>query len=138
MVVVRRGLAFVLDFVFLSLFFFPITYLYSGRWVMTYEDHLWGILDPICIVFLFIIFAYFILMEAYAGWTIGKKALGLKVFDIDGKRIGILKSLIRNLLRLVDGLPAFNILGIVLIASSSKNQRLGDYAAKTFVIREKG
>ncbi len=127
-----------LDFIFLSLFFFPVTYLYSGRWVMTYEDHLWGILDPICLVFLFIIFAYFILLEAYAGGTIGKKALGLKVVDIDGKRIGILKSLVRNLLRLVDGLPAFNILGLVLIASSSKNQRLGDYVAKTFVIREKG
>ena len=127
-----------LDFVFLALFFFPITYLYSGKWVMTYEDHLWGILDPICLVFLFIIFAYFILLDAYAGWTVGKRVMGLKVVDIDGKRIGILKSLVRNLLRLVDGLPAFNILGVVLIASSAKNQRLGDYAAKTFVIREKG
>jgi len=105
---------------------------------MTYEDHLWGILDPICIVFLFIIFAYFILLEAYAGWTVGKKVMGLKVVDIDGKRIGILKSLVRNLFRLVDGLPAFNILGVVLIASSANNQRLGDFAAKTFVIREKG
>jgi len=138
MAVIQRGLAFVLDFAFLALFFFPITYLYSGRWVMTYEDHLWGILDPICIVFLFIIFAYFILLEAYAGWTVGKKVMGLKVVDIDGKRIGILKSLVRNLFRLVDGLPAFNILGVVLIASSANNQRLGDFAAKTFVIREKG
>jgi uncharacterized RDD family membrane protein YckC len=138
MVIIRRGLAFVLDFIFLSLFFFPITYLYSGRWVMTYADHLWGILDPICLIFLFIIFAYYILLEAYAGWTIGKKALGLKVVDIDGKRVGILKSLIRNLLRLVDGLPACNILGVILIAASSKNQRFGDYVAKTFVIREKG
>jgi uncharacterized RDD family membrane protein YckC len=138
MAVIRRGLAFVLDFVFLSLFFFPITYLYSGRWVMTYEDHLWGILDPICLVFLFIIFAYFILMEAYIGWTIGKKALGMKVVDIDGRKIGILKSVIRNLLRLIDGLPAFNILGIILIARSPRNQRFGDYVAKTFVIKEKG
>jgi uncharacterized RDD family membrane protein YckC len=105
---------------------------------MTYADHLWGILDPICLIFLFIIFAYFILLEAYTGWTIGKKALGLKVVDIDGKRVGILKSLIRNLLRLVDGLPACNILGVILIAASSKNQIFGDYVAKTFVIREKG
>jgi uncharacterized RDD family membrane protein YckC len=138
MAVIRRDLAFILDFVFLSLFFFPITYLYSGRWVMTYEDHLWGIFDPICAVFLFIIIAYFILLEAYAGRTIGKKVLGFKVVGIDGKRIGILKSLIRNVLRLVDGLPAFNILGIILISTSPKNQRLGDYVAKTFVIREKG
>jgi uncharacterized RDD family membrane protein YckC len=138
MVVVRRGLAFVLDFIFLSLFFFPITYLYSGRWVMRYEDHLWGILDPICLVFLFIIFVYFILLEAYAGGTIGKMALGMKLVDIDGKKIGILKSLIRNLLRLVDGLPAFNVLGAVLIARSLKHQRIGDLVAKTFVVEKKG
>jgi uncharacterized RDD family membrane protein YckC len=106
----RRGAAFVLDFIFLSLFFFPITYLYSGSWVMSYEQHLWGILDPICIVFLFVIFAYLILMEAYTGWTVGKKVLGLRVVDSEGNNIGLLKSVIRNLLRVVDGLPAMNIL----------------------------
>jgi uncharacterized RDD family membrane protein YckC len=135
MLVFRRGLAFILDFIFLSLFFFPITYLYSGKWVMSYEDHLWGILDPICLVFLFVIFAYFILMEAFVGWTVGKRVTGMKVVDIEGGKIGIVKSVIRNLLRLVDGLPAFNILGAVLIARSTEGQRLGDRIAKTFVIK---
>lgn len=125
----------VLDFICLSLLFFPITYLYSGKWIMTYEDHFWGILDPICLVFLFIIFAYFILMEAYAGWTLGKRALGMKVVDVDDNKIGIKKSLIRNLLRLVDGLPALNILGAVLIVRSPEGQRLGDYLAKTYVVK---
>ena len=138
MIVLRRGFAFLLDIIFLSLFFFPITYIYSGRWVMSYEDHLWGILDPICLVFLFVIFAYFILMEAYAGWTVGKRVLGMKVVNTAGNKIGLSKSLVRNLLRLVDGLPALNILGIVLIACSPKGQRLGDYVAKTFVVEEKG
>ncbi|MBA7637491.1 hypothetical protein ES703_45136 [subsurface metagenome] len=105
---------------------------------MSYEEHLWGISDPICLVFLFIIFAYFILMEAYVGWTVGKRVLGMRVVDGTGNKIGFSKSLIRNLLRLVDGLPALNILGIVLIACSPKNQRFGDYVAKTFVVREKG
>jgi len=109
MKVVRRGIAFLLDFIFLSLFFFPATYLYSGKWVMGPEEHLWGISDPICIVFLFVIFAYFILMEAYAGRTVGKLLLGLKVVDGMGNKIGFLKSVVRNLLRLVDGLPAFNL-----------------------------
>ncbi|MDD5038058.1 MAG: RDD family protein [Dehalococcoidales bacterium] len=133
MVVVRRGIAYILDFIFLSLFFFPITYLYSGKWIMGYEDHLWGILDPICLVFLFIIFAYFIFMEAYIGWTVGKKVLGMRVVDETGNKIGWSKSLIRNLLRLVDGLPALNILGIILIARSPEGQRFGDRIARTFV-----
>jgi len=100
MVIIRRGLAFLIDFMFLSCFFFPITYLYSGKWIMSYEDHYWGILDPICLVFLFIIFAYFILMEAYVGWTVGKKVLQMRVVNKEGKRIGLSKSAIRNLLRM--------------------------------------
>ena len=131
--VIRRGLAWLLDILFLSVFFFPITYWYSGKWVMGPDEHLWGISDPICIVFLFIIFAYLILMEAYIGWSVGKRLLGMRVVDDSGSRIGLQKSIIRNLLRLVDGLPAFNILGIVLIVSSEKGQRFGDRVAKTFV-----
>ena len=99
------------------------------------EEHLWGISDPICLVFLFIIFAYLILMEAYVGWTIGKKILGMRVVDVSGNKIGLSKSIIRNLLRFVDGLPALNILGIILIASSPKDQRFGDRIAKPFVIK---
>jgi len=104
---------------------------------MSPQEHLWGILDPICLVFLFVIFAYFILLEAYVGWTAGKRIMGMRVVDDSGSKIGIMKSLIRNLLRLVDGLPAFNILGIILIASSTKDQRFGDRIAKTFVVKNK-
>jgi len=136
MMVIRRGIAFLLDFVFLSIFFFPATYLYSGKWMMGPEEHLWGISDPICLVFLFIIFAYFILMESYAGWTVGKKILGMKVVDEAGNKIGLSKSITRNLLRMVDGLPAFNILGIILIIASPKGQRFGDRIAKTYVVKQ--
>ena len=134
--VIRRGIAWALDFLFLSIFFFPATYLYSGKWLMNYEEHLWGISDPICLVFFFVIFAYFILMEAYVGWTVGKRILGMKVIDEVGNKIGFSKSLIRNLLRLVDGLPALNILGIILISCSPKGQRFGDRIAKTYVVGE--
>ncbi len=134
MIVIRRGLAFLIDFIFLSCFFFPITYWYSGKWVMSYDDHYWGILDPICLVFLFIIFAYFILMEAYVGWTVGKKVLQMRVVNEEGDKIGLSKSALRNLLRMVDGLPAFNILGMALIGRSPRGQRFGDRVAGTYVI----
>jgi uncharacterized RDD family membrane protein YckC len=86
-------------------------------------------------VFLFVIFAYLIVMEAYVGWTVGKRLLGMKVVDGSGNRIGLGKSIIRNLLRMVDGLPAFNILGVILITSSEKGQRFGDRVAKTYVVK---
>ena len=136
MVVIKRGAAWLLDILFLSLFFFPATYFYSGKWVMGPEEHLWGISDPICLVFLLIIFAYLILMEAYAGWTIGKRILDMRVVDGSGDKIGLTRSVIRNLLRLVDGLPAFHILGIILIATSPRGQRFGDRVAQTYVVCE--
>lgn len=101
------------------------------------EEHLWGISDPICLIFLLIIFAYLIFMEAYIGQTVGKRITGTKVMDGNGKKIGFFKSVIRNMLRLVDGLPAFNILGIILIARSPTGQRFGDRVAGTYVFRLK-
>ena len=74
-------------------------------------------------------------MEAYVGWTVGKKILGMRVVDRLGSKIGFTKSIIRNLLRLIDGLPTLNILGIILIISSPEGQRFGDRVAKTYVIR---
>ncbi|MFC2068497.1 RDD family protein [Chloroflexota bacterium] len=135
MAVIRRGIAWLLDILFLSIFLFPATYLYSGKWIMGPEEHLWGISDPICLVFLFVIFAYLILMEAYVGWTMGKRILGMRVVDVSGNKIDLSKSITRNLHRLVDGLPAFNILGIILIATSQREQRFGDRIAKTYVER---
>jgi uncharacterized RDD family membrane protein YckC len=102
------------------------------------EQHLWGILDPICLVFLFIIFSYMIFMEAYTGWTVGKRIMGMRVMDGNDKKIGFSKSVIRNMLRLVDGLPAFNIMGIILIMRSPTGQRFGDRVAGTYVLRSKG
>jgi uncharacterized RDD family membrane protein YckC len=134
--VLRRGIAWIADILFLSIFFFPITYWYSGKWVMGPEEHLWGISDPICLVFLFIIFAYLILMEAYVGWTVGKRIMGMRLVDGNSDKIGFSKSVIRNLLRLVDGLPAFNLLGTILIVSSPTGQRFGDRVTGTYVIKK--
>jgi uncharacterized RDD family membrane protein YckC len=128
-----RGFAQALDYVFLSLFFFPVTYLVKGTWLMFPEDHLWIIFDPLCAIFLIVIFAYFILLEGLTGVTIGKLILGLKVLSVDGKKITLRQSVIRNFGRLLDGLPMFNILGIVSIARSPIKQRIGDKIAKTVV-----
>ena len=77
---------------------------------------------------------YFIVAEAAFGATLGKMALGLRVVDVDGHRIGVGASVIRNLLRPIDGLPIFYIVGIVTVAISSRDQRLGDMAARTLVV----
>ena len=133
--VIHRILAFIIDFIFLSLFFFPATYSYSGKWLMTPEDHLWRIFDPICLAFLIIIFLYFIMTEAYLGWTVGKWVMRIRVVDLNGGKIGLRKSVIRNLLRLVDGLPFLSLLGLLLIIFTRLHQRLGDIVAGTLVVK---
>lgn len=79
---------------------------------------------------------YFIVMEATQGATLGKMALGLRVVKTDGSPISWSESIIRNILRIVDGLFAY-LVGAILIWSSPLRQRLGDRAAHTVVVRRR-
>lgn len=68
------------------------------------------------------------------GGTPGKKILGMRIADKNGNKPGLGKSIIRNLLRIIDALPFAYLLGIILVASSDRKQRLGDRAAGTYVV----
>src|SRR5260221_4810584 len=79
-------------------------------------------------------FLYYIVLEAVLGATLGKLLLGLRVVNVDGSRIGWGASIIRNLLRIIDALPFFYLLGAILIWTSPQRQRLGDRVAQTVVV----
>ena len=79
---------------------------------------------------------YYIVMEATQGATLGKMALGLRVVKVDGSPISWQESLIRNVLRIVDGL-FFYLVGAILVWNSPLRQRLGDRAAGTVVVRRR-
>ncbi len=68
------------------------------------------------------------------GVTPGKKSLGIQVLNSDGTPIGWSSSLLRNILRTVDFLPAFYGLGFVSMLMNDRFQRLGDLAADTIVV----
>ncbi len=80
-------------------------------------------------------FLYFVLFEAFPGATPGKRVLGLRVVRSDKSPVGLKRSLIRNVLRVVDSLPTLGILAAVLIISSRERARFGDRVAQTRVIR---
>lgn len=80
-----------------------------------------------------VLFAYYVLLEAALGATFGKLAAGIRVRSADGGRVGIGASLIRNLLRIVDGIGVYLVGGVVALLTKRK-QRLGDLAARTVVI----
>ena len=83
-------------------------------------------------------FGYHIFFEVLAsGRTPGKRWSGLRVVRTGGYPVTFAASAVRNLLRLVDLLPAAYVTGCVTILVTRRNQRLGDLAAGTLVVRER-
>ena len=73
----------------------------------------------------------------FAGRTLGKRVFGLRVIQESGVRLGFFHAAVRNLVRVVDHLPALYLLGGALAALSSRGRRLGDLAGGTVVVRER-
>ncbi|MGQ9514087.1 MAG: RDD family protein [Thermoproteota archaeon] len=79
---------------------------------------------------------YFGYFEGTSGQTIGKQIIGIKVVDEQTLAVvDIGRALIRNVIRIIDFLPLFYIIGILLISTNPKKQRLGDMIAKTVVLK---
>ena len=85
-------------------------------------------------VILALFLGYYILCEAITGMTLGKRMVGIRVVADDGEHVGINAAVIRNVLRLVDGL-VFYLVGGLIALSSSRGRRLGDHIAGTLVVR---
>ena len=94
--------------------------------------------DAVAVVAGFIFFfGYHIAFETLnAGQSIGKVALRLRVVRTDGGPISFVRSSIRSLLRIIDILPSFYLVGIVAVFSTERNQRLGDLSADSIVVQE--
>ncbi len=71
----------------------------------------------------------------FRGQTIGKRLLQLRVMDQQGLRLRLSQIVMRNLLRVVDGLPVLYLVGGASCLLTQRMQRLGDLAANTIVVR---
>ena len=90
------------------------------------------------IVIFLISFAYDVAFETLAaGRTPGKRWVGLRVVKVGGTPVGFMTSVTRNLLRIVDSLPGAYGVGMISVLVTRLNQRLGDLAAGTVVIRDR-
>ncbi len=68
------------------------------------------------------------------GATPGQRVLGLKVASVSGGPVRLPQSLIRNLLRVIDFMPGFYLLGFLTTLCNARFQRLGDLVADTVVV----
>ena len=81
-------------------------------------------------------FLYYWLCEGFFGATLGKGIVGIAVRRTDGRRCDLAAALVRNFLRIVDGLAAY-LVGFLIALFSPSRQRLGDHLAKTLVVQTK-
>ncbi|HEV3112808.1 MAG TPA: RDD family protein [Candidatus Binataceae bacterium] len=79
---------------------------------------------------------YFIFWEMLTrGRSPGKAVAGLRVVQRSGLPIELGNTMVRNLMRIVDILPANYVVGLISMLLSPSGERLGDHAAGTIVIR---
>lgn len=88
------------------------------------------------LVFLLVFLGYYVLLESRTGQTLGKRIMGIRVVaEQGGGAPSTGQALGRTLLRIVDGLPVLYLVGLVAVAVTRKDQRVGDMAANTLVVR---
>jgi len=99
----------------------------------------WSTLLAVLVVLAaFLVFwCYFLLFEALNhGRTPGKRLMGIRVVMDTGHPITFAAAAVRNLIRVVDGLP-FGLVGLAFVLFHPQNKRLGDIVAGTVVARDR-
>ena len=87
--------------------------------------------------FFFVFWGYDVAFEVLnSGRTPGKAMNGLRVVRESGAPVTFGTSAVRNVIRIIDLLPGLYLVGITSILVTRRNQRVGDLAAGTLVIRE--
>lgn len=76
-----------------------------------------------------------VVLQGITGWTVGKLLMGLRTVREDGRVPGIGKAFLRWLLLIIDALPCIPLVGFICALTTQGHRRVGDMAAKTFVVR---
>jgi uncharacterized RDD family membrane protein YckC len=87
--------------------------------------------------FAFLYFGYFAYFEImWNGQTPGKRKVGIRVIKDSGRPLTPAESIGRNVMRIVDSMPALYAVGIVSALVTKENKRLGDLIVGSLVVRE--
>lgn len=78
---------------------------------------------------------YFPFMESRGGTTFGKKIVGIKVLNANGEPVGFLRSLGRNLAKIISALIL--MIGFMMAGFTKKKQGLHDIIASCVVVKSK-
>lgn len=92
---------------------------------------LYGVLLPALAIY---VLYHPVLEVAMRGQTPGKRLAGLRIVTLDGRVPATGALVVRNLLRLVDSLPALYAVGLTSVAATRQAVRIGDIAAGTLLV----
>jgi uncharacterized RDD family membrane protein YckC len=135
---ITRCLAWVIDFLVIILTIVALVLIYyfsaanTGAMLLLSGN----MIEALSIAGFFVLmFGYGIVLEsAWRGQTIGKRAMRLRVMDAAGMRLQFHQVLLRNLVRAIDMLPFFYLVGGTVCLLGRRAQRIGDLAAGTVVV----
>src|ERR671932_1674691 len=81
---------------------------------------------------------YFMVWEIlWSCQTPGKRLVGGRVIRENGYPLRPVDAVVRNLVRIVDWLPLFYGVGMLIMLLNGRARRLGDFASGTIVVRER-
>ena len=120
-----RVRALLLDLIVFSAVLSIVNWVFAGTFVVA-----WGSLALLWMV-------YYVVPEGLYGASLGKMLLGLCVVRVDGRPLGMGSIWTRNILRFIDVLPVFYLIGGLSVRLTKYSQRVGDkWAATTVVFRD--
>ncbi len=112
---------------FAALFFLAGKVAVSRAWIIAF----------VLITAFLVLDGYFLFFEIlWSGQTPGKRLIGIRVIKDNGRRLSAAESVARNLLRIVDQMPGFYAIGMLVAFFNDQNKRLGDFVAGSLVVRE--
>lgn len=86
-----------------------------------------------------IYWGYFIVFElVWNGQTPGKRFARIRIVQADGSPVRPVAVLVRNLVRVIDFMPLGYGVGLLSMLFTRHEQRLGDLAAGTLAVKERG
>ena len=96
----------------------------------------WVLAAVIVVIFL-LYYGYFAVFEIlWSGQTPGKRIVGIRVIKDSGRPLTAGETIGRNLMRIIDQLPAFYAVGILVALLNRQHQRLGDLLVGSILVRE--
>jgi uncharacterized RDD family membrane protein YckC len=127
-----RGIAIAIDMMIQGAIFLAIVFVLA---VLRVGDTVATVVLLVSVPVVF--WGYFFVFEGlWHGRTPGKRTQRLRATRVDGQPMSGAQMFVRNLVRIVDFLPTYYVIGVVSIVVTRRSQRLGDLAGGTLVIRE--